>query len=104
MATRTVLATRQVKVRLRGEVLDTATLTSYVDEDGDGYAVEGEDFEGDYGDASDARYALADGIRGARNARMEEEQDAAKDEAQTLLDDLLDSGRALDVIKLLRSL
>jgi hypothetical protein len=101
------LGTVSFPARLRGETVDTITLT--VDrewtEDGETYryTIESFDSANECDEYEEARSIVADMLRAERNGAMEELAEADAESARDFVDALIERGRAADVLRALKA-
>jgi hypothetical protein len=101
------LGTMRFPVRLRGETVDTVTLT--VDrewtEDSETYRYTIEDFDSsnECDEFEEARSIVADMLRTARNATKDEREEQDNESARDFVEALIDGGKAADVLRALKA-
>jgi hypothetical protein len=101
------LGTLRFPARLRGETVDTVTLT--VDrewtEDGETYryTIECMDASNECDEYEEARSIVADMLRTLRNGTIDERAEQDNDSARDFVESLIDSGRAADVLRALKA-
>jgi hypothetical protein len=73
------------------------------DNDGPAYVLESDDEILWASDIDEARATVADMVRGARNAWMEEQEEKRADFAREVLEELISLGQSLEVLRALRA-